>query len=450
MTRRRTPSLPPLRSDGVPADADKQTDARADRSGSTAAAVRQFKAALSRIKRRTKFITWRESGAYSNELSSILLDLKEAARDPRTGVELVASFFRADENIFNMCDDSSGNVGQVFTFDACDLFAHYSAQCSDKPWLTGVLLDIQREDNYGVRDCLIDAASRFLPEPEIRSIIDRLWILSDAETSIYDKRHWLYRIESLARQIHDAPLFERAMRASVEGEIHLRGCITLAEVYLESGDAPTAVKWLGFLPTDAGHLAQERDDLLLAIHDKLGNRREAADTAWRIFRRFRHESTFNSLLKHIGPHDREHLIDEETRMILESEKLSYSDTRFLIWLGHADDAESHLLSHVNEIDGNRYGDILPIGDLMEQAGKYLVASLLYRALLESILARAISKYYTHGVRYLRKLDALAPNVGNWRQFLTHENYQARLEKLHARKSSFWERYRLPRGRRGNG
>lgn len=449
MTPRRTPPLPLLRSDAAHAEADKEGSTHATRPSSTAAAIRQFKAALSKIKRRTKFITWRESGAYSNELSRILLHLKEGVTAPRTGVELVASFFRADDKIFAMCDDSSGNIGQVFTFDACDLFVHYAAQCDDKEWLAALVLELYQVDSYGVRDCLFDAASKYLPESAIRWLIDRLWVATDGETKIYNKRHWLFRIESLARQIHDVPLLERALRASGEGEIHIRGCLDIARACIDAGDAPSALSWLDQVP-DTSYDSDKCDELLLEVHKKLGNRRGAAETAWRIFRRWRHEQTFKMLLENIGPNNRKQLVDEETGTILKSVKLSYTDTRFLIWLGRTDDAEAYLFSHLSEINGNHYADILPIADLIEEAGKYLLTSLLYRALLESILARAISKYYTHGVRYLRKLDTLAPKVEEWREFVDHEEYFASLEKTHARKSSFWERYRSPRGRRRDG
>jgi len=42
--------------------------------------------------------------------------------DPQTGAELVASFYQADGDVFDQCDDSGGDVGIVFRFDAKQLF----------------------------------------------------------------------------------------------------------------------------------------------------------------------------------------------------------------------------------------------------------------------------------------------------------------------------------------
>ena len=63
-----------------------------------------------------------------------------------------------------------------------------------------------------------------------------------------------------------------------------------------------------------------------------------------------------------------------------------------------------------------------------------------RALLDSILQRAQSKYYHHGVRYLRKLDHLALKIQDWQNLGSHEAYKAAVAEQHARKRSFWGQY----------
>ena len=61
--------------------------------------------------------------------------LKAAARqvdDPLTGIELVAAFYEADSTVFEMCDDSNGNIGDVFRYDAKELFVDYAIRCNDE------------------------------------------------------------------------------------------------------------------------------------------------------------------------------------------------------------------------------------------------------------------------------------------------------------------------------
>jgi hypothetical protein len=77
---------------------------------------------------------------------------------------------------------------------------------------------------------------------------------------------------------------------------------------------------------------------------------------------------------------------------------------------------------------------------MEQDGRPLCASVVYRALLDSILRRAHTKSYPHGVRYLRKLERLAQDVADWRNIAPHHAYLQEIKFNHGRKSSFWPRY----------
>ena len=102
--------------------------------------------------------------------------------------------------------------------------------------------------------------------------------------------------------------------------------------------------------------------------------------------------------------------------------------------------ETYLLNRREHLDGDLYTSLLPMAEQMEKAERFLTASVLYRALLESILRRANTKYYTHGVRYLKKLDALAPRIQNWQHIPTHEDYTAEIRQDHGRKRSFWSRY----------
>jgi tetratricopeptide (TPR) repeat protein len=406
-------------------------------------ALRRFKTELAQFKRRTQFVHVRQTGAYARHLGDILSQLKEGAIEPRTGVGLVAEFFRTDEAVFMACDDSNGSVGDVFRMYARDLFVHFASACPEKEWLAKTVLELQSHDDYGVRDCLIDSAAQFLPEPTIRRMIDRLWQLADTAPDIYRKRHWLYMIESLARQVRDAAMYERAARA-VHPDLGIANCLDIAEVYFESGDAETALSWLERIPTGETFEAYRHDRLLLAVHRKLGDKSAAVETAWRIFRNYRSEENLEQLIRTMGMCDRQKLLADETSLILRSPGLLYTDAKFLLSLGKMDEAEKYLLVRTGEFDGNHYPTLLELANAMENDGRFLITSLLYRALLESILARGISKYYVHGVRYLHKLDDLAPHVLDWGSFVPHRDYFETLRKTHARKSAFWTRYERKR------
>ena len=400
----------------------------------------RYKKKLSAIKRRRRFLHRGQSTAFVQELRSLLQDLQDGAPDPETGVKLVAAFYEADGAIFNQCDDSYGNVGDVFRIDAKNLFVTYASQCKKKDRVIDLILKLNGGDDYGIRDKLFDDASEYLSKPALQSMVDQLWNLAQQEDNEHKKRHWILGIESIARQLKDPHLYEQARRA-LFSELTPAACIDIAQIYLETEDAQTALSWLEKIPEGTGFKIEEKDALLLAIYKKLDNPEKLAEVAWRIFRRYRSQNTLAMLLDAIGEAQRQGVIDGESQSILQAQEFSYSDASFLIQSGYTEDAERYLLSRRDQINGDFYPNVLSLADEMENAGRFLATSALYRALLESILRRAISTYYTHGVRYLKKLDALAPLVQNWQNIPTHTEYQDHLRQHHGRKTSFWSRYK---------
>jgi len=106
------------------------------------------------------------------------------------------------------------------------------------------------------------------------------------------------------------------------------------------------------------------------------------------------------------------------------------------------EAEKYLLKHAGQLDGNYYGSLLSLAETMEAESRYLVASLIYRSLLISILERGYTKAYPHGIRYLKKLDKLSAFVTDWEDFNHHEAFKERIIQAHGRKRSFWSKYKV--------
>ncbi len=176
--------------------------------------IQCFKKKLSSIKRSQRFIGWRESSGFATELQALLEDLRAGVSDPSVGIKLISSFYEADGIVLNKCDDSNGNIGDVYRIDAKELFGEYAVLCEDKEKVASIIFELSQNDDYGVRDTLIDCAAECLPEAIIRSMIAKIQELVKCEEDGYKKRHNLILIESLARQIKDAELFKQTRIAS--------------------------------------------------------------------------------------------------------------------------------------------------------------------------------------------------------------------------------------------
>lgn len=397
----------------------------------------RFRKKLAGLKRAKRFLHWGESATLAETLESVLCDLKSSVTDPRTGVELVAAFYETDEKTFGRCDDSSGHVGNVYHIDARELFVHYASRCEDKGWLRDLVVKLNATDPYGVRDVLIDCAAEYLPEAEIRRMISQFQAQAERESEMPDKRHWYIRIESLARQIRDASLFEKTRIASW-GELNSRAYVEIAQAYLESGDPGTALTRLERVDASPG--GWERDRLLYNVYAQLGEKEQQTEVAWRLFRRDRCGETLNQLLSIVGKDQRAQVVGGEIQEILAEPGLSNVDAQFLAETEHFEELNRYLLDRRDQLDGDWYGELLPLAKMLESQGLNLAASAVYRALLDSILRRAQSKTYFYGVRYLKKLDGLAQSVVEWPPLESHTDYVAGLRKAHGRKKAFWSRY----------
>jgi len=398
--------------------------------------VVRFKEKLANLSCMDRFIEWRERDLFVRELESLLEDLKAGVTDPRTGVELIIAFYESEQDIFDNCDDD-GTVGQVFQIDARELFSHFAAGCPDKDWLCDRLLYLYAHDNYGVRDTLFDSVTDFLPEAMTRTLVSELWRRSKLDSG--HSRHWTAPIELLARQLKDAELFERARR-SVEPELSSKSIMDIAQVWLESESARTALSWVEKIPESLRSRTYGYDGLLLEIHKKLNDKTAQAAVAWRIFRECRSKDTLATLLSAIGTKQKKIVVTAEAQAILQSMTLSWSDAQFLIDCGSIDQAEEYITRSAGQIEGGHYSSILPVAEAMEKHHRYFAATVLYRALLDSILKRAYSRAYHHGIDYLQKLDRFAGHITKWETLMPHDLYVQQLRRNHSRKVGFWTQY----------
>ncbi len=399
--------------------------------------ILRIKRKLTGLKRRKRFIHRSESATYARDLSILLQDIKKSVSDPQEGLSLVMAFFKSDAGVFEQCDDSNGMVGDVFRFDARDLFVEYAARCSDQKKTADAVLKLNQQDNYGVRNYLIDCSSEYLSESVIRGMIEKLQELADEEMNEYNSSHYLWQIVSLSRQIRDAQLHEKTV-LSLYDAVNPAAAIDIAEAYIESGDVQTAHSWLQKIPDNSVYESKCRE-LLIEIYRKQDDTVQLTGLLRQKLRAHRCRDYLNALLEVVGSDKQEEIIAEECRLISQSTLLNLSDIRFLLETGKSAEAETHLLKLADQLNGEYYPGLLDLVTVFESAEGYLPASLIYRSLLLSILKKASTKAYGHGARYLKKLEILADSISDWKGFESHNTFFERIRKAHGLKKSFWSK-----------
>lgn len=412
-------------------------------------AVRDFRKAVTAAKNSREMFWRSQAPELAEMLAEALEGLKQAVSDPQAGVDALIGFYKRDADIFERCDDSFGNVGDIFRMTAADLFADYASQCPDKDKVAAQILELQEDDSYGVRDALIDKASKFLNKSGIKELIEKIEQKIPTQEEMPHQRKWLYMIESLARQIKDGALFERTRERNWEG-LNGRSYLEIAKVYFSAGDASTAYDRLQKAAECGAKNEYAYSELFRDVCQALGKTDDVTKISWEIFRRSRCMESLNELLAQIGEDKRAEVVYKEVDLIMASTEFNITDAQFLIDVGEGRSAEDYVIARREKLDGEQYYHLPPLAEHFEEKGSFLAAVAIYRALLEANLAKALSKYYSHGVRYLRKLDALAERVSDWRGIEPHAEYAGKIRQQHGRKPSFWAKYELSSGRSRHG
>jgi hypothetical protein len=400
--------------------------------------LQRFRKQLEALTGNGRFRDWWEAPSFARELEAMLEDLRSGAEDPEEGLAMVAAFYARDAEILRQCDDSDGEVGTIFRVDAMELFVEFAQHCDNEELVMEYILQLNEKDDYGVRDSVLYNAGRMLSEPMIRVMIARLQRLLESSDTPYQLQNSSRLIEALARQIKDAPLFEQT-RLRSWGQPNSAAYVDIAEVYLESGNHETAYQWLRKIPEGDSFRNHERDKLLEQIFRLQGNTAELIKLQHRRFREHRSLQTLQTLLDLVGEEKRGHVVQEETDLIMDSPSLNLEDALFLAEAGTLDAAEDYVLARCGQLRGAFYASLLPVAEALETGSRFLACSLIYRSLLLSILDRGYTKAYPYGIGYLQKLDSMAVEINDWRQFQSHEQFRQQLLQDHGRKRSFWNR-----------
>jgi len=395
---------------------------------------------LAGFKRRESYVDWREAPTFLSELTYLLDDIKATIGDSKEGIALLSDFFRLDDAVLGICDDSYGNVGDVFRRDAVDLYLHYGRQCEDKPWLEEQLFDLLVDDSYSLRMEILDGILEILPSAQINSLVDRFWGAERLAKDKHQKRLWVCCLEAVAEKTSNPVLYEKAKLHLCQDDPPFTFKMDIAKVWLASGNAATALKWIksiGDIPT---HGSDDFDKLALKIGHSVGDQAWASEISWRWFRRHRSVGRLEQLLEIIGENQRSSVIEQTKSEIMGSQGLSYEDVQFLLDLRFDVEAEDHLANHQDQLNGGFYWSLLPLGEKLEQKGRFFGATLCFRALLDSILKRGQPETYGHGANYLKRLNLLAAQIQEWGRVPDHSTYRKKIADEHGRKSKFWSTY----------
>jgi hypothetical protein len=410
--------------------------------------AKKVRSQISGLKRIKKFYDWKSVRNLCEKVELTLEAIEMLDVEPAKGFEIVVSFFETDNSVYGNCDDSSGTIADLYTHDAVNQLIRFGKQCDDKPWLADQIFELNQSDDYGVRDCTLAAACEFLPESETRKLINRYCELA-AEQDQEDlpandwnrpsRRYWC-AAEALAKGINDGSLYEMAKKSAWgKADLNAAAWNDIAKVYLKADDPKTALQKLANIKSNDHFKSYETEQIRIETHEALGNTNEVSAILQKRFLKSPSSKTLGELSELLSAKKLKAVVAELLKNFNDDFKLDLSFLEFALAELDLKTAEKYLLARFEQIDGERYYILPDLAKQFAAKNSSLAATLIFRALADSILKRAVSKNYKIAVGYIKRMAKLDESITNWKKHPTHEDYLNGLRENHSRKSAFWSK-----------
>ncbi len=184
------------------------------------------------------------------------------------------------------------------------------------------------------------------------------------------------------------------------------------------------------------------EELRIAAHQAIGkktNREKIASILRKRLFASPSAATLSKLDEYLEASERESIVDELVSGYANDKELNPSFLDFALRELDVEIAESYLLERSDQIDGERYYALAPLAKLFVEKKSPLAATLILRALADSILQRSVSKNYRIAVGYIKRAAKLALEISDWQTHIDHDAYLKTLHTNHAHKSAFWSK-----------
>jgi hypothetical protein len=398
------------------------------------------------LSRAHAFIDWREVPKLEAELSILRegIGTQLGAEEPRAATELLWRFLALSKPTMERVDDSSGRISDEFRCAAEDLgFLLACVPDLNRVKLAERLHETMAEDEYGFAGLIIGSAPEALGE-EGR---DRLRELLKADIARLPPRHekedwgtvgWprarlATNLANLADAEHDVDAYIQAVRLGQREHIE---AAQVAQRLIEAGRAMEALDWLEKDRRARGPFDLLIADLRIVALEALQRKSEAQALRWSAF-----ETTLSTT------HLRDHLrrLPDFEDFPIEQKALAHAAAfpsamtalDFLIEWPALEEADRLVRGRIAELDGRDYVRLGKAAEVLAEKWP-ISATLLYRALIRSVLVRGYSKAYGYAARDLASALKLGSRLPADRGIASHAEFHAELKARHGRKYGFWQ------------
>lgn len=417
---------------------------------------------LAGLERARSFIDWDKIRPFRDDLKGLLGSIlgELGPVDPALAADRLLRFIATHGQVFERIDDSSGHVQDVYhaAIEGLGVVAGTLSE-PDGDALPGLVMARLGDTEHGYLTQVAAQVVLHLSRPALTrwdsDLAEQIVERHLAEAGQRAGGQWFYSMTSQWREIRQAIAgslgdLDQLIGLEMEKPERLRETLGIAAQLLEAGRAEEALDWVrrgpGITPRVPGADDDAEDDpavlqagLEARILTALGRKQEAGTVLWSRFAETLSPDLLRQHLKSLP--DFEDIEAEERALTMAAghPKAMVALRFFLAW-ARLDLAAQLIIARHGLWDGRDWHVLPEVADLL-QHDHPLAASILYRALLDDILARARSKAYPHGAKYLRLLEGLAVSAdadpARPDGMTLHTAYREKLRADHGRKAGFW-------------
>lgn len=423
--------------------------------------AREVSKRLTALRKSTSFVSWRKRKALIKDLDTqvVMIVEKIAPDDPVAAFDLLWRFIELAPSVYERVDDSRGDVGTVFR-SAVQYFASIAPQAQiDPAALADRVWTVVQDNGYGAWDGIIPlmapalgasglarlkaeveayAAAPLEEASQDHEAIQFLRQLREGNTYAHDRKTRFVKecLQEIAAssgdtnayiaQYSDADLKRKDIAAEVAG------------LLLSDGQAEAAVELLLAADRDASAAEQELwDDVYIACLEALGQSQDAQAHRWASFSATLNARHLRDYLKTLPDFD--DVEAEELAMTHVAMDPDFSAAlRFCINWPDLLTAARMIEDRASEIDGERFVMLGTAAEVL-RARHPRAAVLLWRAMIDTTLARGRSAQYGQAAELLTECALLDAQIPNYEPFPNHDSYLQTLQDDHGHKSSFWSK-----------
>jgi hypothetical protein len=397
------------------------------------------------------FYDWRDAGDLVSTIDNIRSNITNelGSKNPRAAVVRLWQLIDATNTIMRHVDDSSGLTSDSLQGAVADLGKMLQNSGVDDAAALAERVHASFFDNgYCAKDGLVSAVATALG-PDGRAALRKRFEADIAATNTLvpsasgrerdqdSRRSTAARgLMDIANAEHDVDAFVRAAELSPYVWMHVEEA---AERLLNAERPDDALAWLERIPPDH-HKWRDASGggmvgLKLEALDALGRHVEAQKLRLQMFERYLWPVYLREYVTRLPDFEDDAVIRQAISHALTFPGVLDALTFLVAW-PDLDAAAKLVTTRAAEIDGRHYEFLNPAIEALEEKHPF-ATTILLRAKIESVLARASSTQYVHAARDLARAAALAPKLGAASAITPHDAYYADLKVKHQRKTSFW-------------